>query len=383
METLFKTALANLMDRTETFTRSEWANYLLVSEPAISQWTKGKTMPRAEYLKTILLYLENFDRPNVQGCIKAFHEMADLPIEQTLDVDLRVRYRKYQTITEYITVAYKDVLNIEISDVKGCFRKELFYLFSAFARSIKEVANDLVEVDQALILSKALKAIDQKELGQLLIKQLAKQVEPKLDLIPNAEQNAFIDDQQWKGTYLARSVNCVRKPQLFYSFIKPEPKTMESMPATMNTTALSLCVMNLRQITSQSRFWKIERVLKVDELRHLLERISAGDKEAFKKIFELCYKDVKWYLSENCAVELGVEEIVQNVFVTVWRNKRRLEKMDDFGSFLFQIADMCLQVHQIERIKSSEETVDPTCCFIDNDLREGLEVVRNMELSKA
>jgi len=156
MNTLFSKALADLLDETNIFTRKEWANYLLVSEPAISQWVKGKTMPNPEILKSILLYLENFERGSVQYYVYEFHLMADMPIDKTINVDLYNRYKKFHTITEYISITYKESLDIELMDIDGFYKKELYYLFNSIVRITKEASENCKKYNSKLELVKAL-----------------------------------------------------------------------------------------------------------------------------------------------------------------------------------------------------------------------------------
>lgn len=50
---LFAAALKNLLDDTTLYDRAEWADYLLISEAAISQWLHDKTVPRPDLLYMI------------------------------------------------------------------------------------------------------------------------------------------------------------------------------------------------------------------------------------------------------------------------------------------------------------------------------------------
>lgn len=51
---LFADALARLLDRTEMFSRKEWAAALGVTPAAISQWVNDKTLPRAQTVRGVL-----------------------------------------------------------------------------------------------------------------------------------------------------------------------------------------------------------------------------------------------------------------------------------------------------------------------------------------
>ncbi len=53
-KSIFAVALKALLDETNLFDRREWAQFLNVSESAISQWVGDKTIPRADLLYMII-----------------------------------------------------------------------------------------------------------------------------------------------------------------------------------------------------------------------------------------------------------------------------------------------------------------------------------------
>jgi transcriptional regulator with XRE-family HTH domain len=57
----FATALERLLDKTGLFTRDEWAQFLGISAPAISQWTNDHTIPEPDRLNMILSVLRESD----------------------------------------------------------------------------------------------------------------------------------------------------------------------------------------------------------------------------------------------------------------------------------------------------------------------------------
>lgn len=71
----FALAIAKLLDETNLFNRREWAEFLGVSPPAISQWVGDKTIPRPDTLYMILDILQqSTDVP--EGPIKSFKALA-------------------------------------------------------------------------------------------------------------------------------------------------------------------------------------------------------------------------------------------------------------------------------------------------------------------
>jgi DNA-directed RNA polymerase specialized sigma24 family protein len=106
-----------------------------------------------------------------------------------------------------------------------------------------------------------------------------------------------------------------------------------------------------------------------------------GDKMAFKMIYLRYYKEVEAYISKKCLSKAGLAETLQDVFVTVWTNRIGLANMVDFRNYVFQLADNCLQIYQLNRIKSSLQDEDLIDCSRDKDIQEGFEIVKNFELS--
>lgn len=57
----FAVSLERLLDQTGLFTRDEWAQFLRISAPAISQWVNDHTIPEPDRLNMILSVLRESD----------------------------------------------------------------------------------------------------------------------------------------------------------------------------------------------------------------------------------------------------------------------------------------------------------------------------------
>ena len=55
---LFANALTGLLDKTNLFTRDEWAKVLGVTEATIQDWTEDKDLPRPDQLYVIVVTLQ-------------------------------------------------------------------------------------------------------------------------------------------------------------------------------------------------------------------------------------------------------------------------------------------------------------------------------------
>ena len=76
---------------------------------------------------------------------------------------------------------------------------------------------------------------------------------------------------------------------------------------------------------------------KEEDVRNLLIRLKASDHAAFSDIFMRYHKQVYLFCSKSLRKE-DAEEIVQNVFMTVWENRHHIELRYSFSSYLFSIA---------------------------------------------
>lgn len=76
----------------------------------------------------------------------------------------------------------------------------------------------------------------------------------------------------------------------------------------------------------------------MDSERDLIELASLGDELAFSKLFHL-YKH-KLYSFTLCLVNDAdvAEDVVQDVFLRLWKNRAQLASIQSFGGYLFQTA---------------------------------------------
>ncbi|MDR6568260.1 RNA polymerase sigma factor [Chitinophaga ginsengisegetis] len=75
--------------------------------------------------------------------------------------------------------------------------------------------------------------------------------------------------------------------------------------------------------------------LQKDSEKELLRQVAAGSHQAFEQLF-LEYKDRVYHVAGLYSKDETIaEEIVQEVFLTVWKKRESLEELDDFRSWLF------------------------------------------------
>ena len=74
-----------------------------------------------------------------------------------------------------------------------------------------------------------------------------------------------------------------------------------------------------------------------DEKQTLLE-LSKGSEEAFEKIYKLLGQRIYIKLCRLLKSEVIAEEILQDVFLTIWNNRSKLKLEKSFYSYIFCIA---------------------------------------------
>ena len=76
----------------------------------------------------------------------------------------------------------------------------------------------------------------------------------------------------------------------------------------------------------------------VHDEKYLIERVKAGDTEAFTGLVN-SYKDMIYTVClRMLKSEADAEEAAQDVFVKIWESRQQLRKYDSFDSFLFTVA---------------------------------------------
>ena len=75
----------------------------------------------------------------------------------------------------------------------------------------------------------------------------------------------------------------------------------------------------------------------MDQFEAIL-RLEEGDRDAFKIVFDTYYKSICLFIGKYIADLDQVEDIAQDVFVSIWEKKLRFENCSAFKSYLYQTA---------------------------------------------
>ncbi len=75
----------------------------------------------------------------------------------------------------------------------------------------------------------------------------------------------------------------------------------------------------------------------------LIKELSKGKKTAFEKLFRLYYPRLKRYASSYLKNTTEAEDLVQEVFLKIWKNRETLNTEKHFSAFLFTLVkNRCL-----------------------------------------
>ena len=72
--------------------------------------------------------------------------------------------------------------------------------------------------------------------------------------------------------------------------------------------------------------------------QELVERLQRGDLEAFDQIFERYSDRIFGFALNYLKSKEETEELIQDVFLKIWENRKRLKKESSLKSYLFTIA---------------------------------------------
>lgn len=91
-KSIFAVALQSLLDDTNYYSRTEWAKFLGISTPAISQWVNDKTLPRPDLIRMILDVLGATENKNTTIIVSNFQDLMDEPSENISPLGARLGF---------------------------------------------------------------------------------------------------------------------------------------------------------------------------------------------------------------------------------------------------------------------------------------------------
>ncbi len=86
--------------------------------------------------------------------------------------------------------------------------------------------------------------------------------------------------------------------------------------------------------------------------KNVVERIKQGDIQAYEKIFRELYSPLCGYANKIIGDHNRAEEMVQDVFFNIWKNRERLTVKISLKSYLYKsVKNACLQIAQHQLVK--------------------------------
>ena len=79
-------------------------------------------------------------------------------------------------------------------------------------------------------------------------------------------------------------------------------------------------------------------IKKTSDEKGLLNAIANGNEIAFKTIYDAYFKKLSAYLYKLCKSNDATEEMVNDVFLKIWKNKSSLNHIESFEAYLFIMA---------------------------------------------
>jgi RNA polymerase sigma-70 factor, ECF subfamily len=99
-------------------------------------------------------------------------------------------------------------------------------------------------------------------------------------------------------------------------------------------------------------FWVYKDLEK--ELENIVIRCKSGDREAFEELFDLYQPRLKYYIRRLNNSDSDIDDILQDIWVTVFRKIRGLKDAQSFTIWLYRIA----RNEVFGRFRNSEKFVD-------------------------
>jgi RNA polymerase sigma-70 factor (ECF subfamily) len=72
--------------------------------------------------------------------------------------------------------------------------------------------------------------------------------------------------------------------------------------------------------------------------QHLFTRMSTGDQQAFTEIFYHYFQRIHHFILKKTKSEELTEEIIQEVFISVWEKREKFSAVENFEDYLFSMA---------------------------------------------
>ncbi len=94
-----------------------------------------------------------------------------------------------------------------------------------------------------------------------------------------------------------------------------------------------------------------------DEIAEILLRVSNGDEQAYRTIFEAYKTSIYSTIFNLSDDEFIAEEVLQDTFIRLWNYRRKLVEVDNFDAWFYRVAKNVF-LTKIKKMSPSQEPLD-------------------------
>ncbi|MDF2476910.1 MAG: sigma-70 family polymerase sigma factor [Sphingobacterium sp.] len=94
-----------------------------------------------------------------------------------------------------------------------------------------------------------------------------------------------------------------------------------------------------------------------EEIAEILIRVSNGDEQAFRTIFEAYKTSIYSTIFNLSDDEFMAEEVLQHTFIRLWNYRSKLIEVDNFDAWIYRVAKNVF-LTKIKKISPSQESLD-------------------------
>ena len=110
------------------------------------------------------------------------------------------------------------------------------------------------------------------------------------------------------------------------------------------------------------------------DINHAFIQLKKGDRNAFNTIFRYFYPRLMAYAASIVDKQIA-EDIVQDVFVYLWHNRKRLNLSDNLTSYLFQ----AVYTHCLDHLRKNRHAEKYAFFVYENYLEECKSMLKRSE----
>lgn len=100
--------------------------------------------------------------------------------------------------------------------------------------------------------------------------------------------------------------------------------------------------------------WNFMKMLSDRDLNRIVKGLTRDDKEALDDLYRLYYPRLYSFSKGFLKVEDDIDDILQDVFVKIWLNRRKIDNVKTFNSWIFTIAKNTILSYFREKTRYNE-----------------------------